>query len=343
MAAKSIRNYAKRHNIKHVFILGDLFHDKEIMNVDVAAQVYDFFKETKGPEYDQQWVVFPGNHDMYYKYSWKNTTLHMFSDALTVLEDIHRLEIFGRRFWTVPFIAVDKAFMNVIDELDNSSKENDVILTHVGCIGATYNFCFLFQEQKAINFDHRAAGQVFTGHFHCYHRAGVKTHYVGSPIPFSFDEGVVPHGFVVYDCQTGGHEFVDLRPLMKNDFIGQTIPPNMLTIGLDQLQNLTQQDIQDNCFRIVLDQYIPEELTLKTREQLMSMGAKQVRWLKLKDNLEPHKIKNAGALEVRDLFKTFFEQDKNAGKYNSELMEKLHSEIIYEGDSLYTVNNISIE
>jgi len=343
MAAKSIRNYAQRHNIKHVFILGDLFHDKEIMNVEVAGQVYDFFKETKSPKYNQEWMVFPGNHDMYYKYSWKTTTLHMFTDALTVLEDLYRLEIYGRRFWTVPFIAVDKAYMNVIDELDNDSKNNDVILTHVGCIGATYNFCFLFQDQKAINFDHRAAGQVFTGHFHCYHRAGVKTHYVGSPIPFSFDEGVVQHGFVVYDCQTGEHEFVDLRPLMKNDFAGQLIPPNMLTVDIEQLNNFTKEEIEGNCFRIVLEQYIPEELTASTRDKLMDLGAKQVRWLKLKDNLEPHKIKSKGSIEIRDLFKTFLEQDKNADKYNLELMEKLHSEIIYEGDSLYTVNSISTE
>ncbi len=343
MAAKSIRNYARKHNIKHVFILGDLFHDKAIMNVEVAQQVYDFLKETKREPYNQEWIVFPGNHDMYYKYSWKTTTLHMFSDVCTVLEDLYRLEIYNRRFWIVPFIAIDKAYMSVVDELDSNSKENDVILTHIGCIGATYNFCFLFQEQKAINFDHRAAGQVFTGHFHCYHRAGVKTHYVGSPIPFSYDEGVVPHGFVVYDCDKGSHEFVDLRPLMKNDYVGQLIPPNMITIDLEQLNKLSREDMEGNCFRIVIDNNLPEELTRDTRNLLMENGAKQVRWLRLKDSLEPHHITRSNRIEIRDLFKTYFEQDKNNDKYNRVLMENLNSEIIYEGDSLYTVDSISNE
>lgn len=341
-AAKSIRNYARQHNIKYVFILGDLFHDKQSINVEVAQKTYDFFKETKNI-YGQEWITFPGNHDMYYKYSWKSTTLHPFSDVCTVLEDIHRLELYGRRFWVVPFIALDKAYMNVIDEIDNDSKESDIILTHIGCIGAMYNLCFLMQEQRAINFDHRAAGQVFTGHFHCYQRAGVRTHYVGSPIPFSFDEGVVDHGFVVYDCDIGTHEFVDLRPLMKKDNLGQIIPPNMITIGTEQLKTLEQSEITGNCFRIVMDKPLIEDEIVQYRKLLTDSGAKQVKWLRIKDNLEPKKITGASRMETRELFKNYFEQDKNKGQYDPKLMEDLHSEITFEGDSLYTIENTSIE
>jgi hypothetical protein len=345
MAAKSIRSYAQKNGIKHVFVLGDLFHDRESINVEVMHVVYEFLAATKR-EYDQEWYVFPGNHDMYYKHNWKITSLRPLADVCHVLEDIHRVELFDRRFWMIPFIAVDKAYMDVVDEIDKECRQSDVLLTHIGCIGASYNLCFLFQEQKAINFDHRAAGQVFTGHFHCYHRAGVKTHYVGSPIPFSFDEGVVPHGFVEYDCDTGKHSFVDLRPLMYTDNPGQMIPPHMLTIGLDDVAGLSEHDVMGNHFRIIAEQYLPDDLTTQYRKELLDKGAKVVRFLRLKDSLEPEVNRGHGApsrMQVQDLFSRYFDRDKHADKYNKSLMEQLNSEIIHEGDSLYTVDNIGVD
>lgn len=344
-AAQSIRNYAQKNDIKHIFVLGDLFHDRESTNVEVGCVVYEFLKSAK-EEYGQEWYVFPGNHDMYYKYNWKITSLRPYSEVSHVLEDIHRVDVYDRRFWMIPFIAVDKAYMDVVDEIDKDCKQSDVLLTHIGCIGASYNLCFLFQEQKAINFDHRTAGQVFTGHFHCHHRAGVKTHYVGSPIPFSFDEGVVPHGFIEYDCDTSKHQFVDLRPLMYQDFPGQLIPPNMLTVGFDDIGDLTDHDIMGNCFRIISDQYLPEELTTQYRKDLMGRGAKLVRFLRLKDSLEPEIIRQkpgAARMQIQDLFTHFFENDKNKNKYNRVLMEQLNTEIVHEGDSLYAVDNIGVD
>lgn len=327
-----------------MIILGDLFHDRESTNIEVSHTVYEFLKSTK-TKYDQEWYVFPGNHDMYLKYSWEITSLRQFSDVCHVLEGIHRIELFDKNFWIIPFMAIDKAYMDVVDELDKSCTNNDVMLTHIGCIGAAYNLCFLFQEQRAINFDHRAAGQVFTGHFHCYHRAGVKTHYVGSPIPFSFDEGVVPHGFIEYDCHTGKHQFVDLRPLMRADNHGVLLPPDMITISIDDLKKLNGDDINGNCFRIISDHHLPDELTTQYRKELLDDGARIVRFLKLKDALEPvSKNRNSNVLSMgaADLFTRFFNRDDSKDKYNISLMEQLNTEIVHEGDSLYTVENMEV-
>jgi len=342
MAIKSIRQYAHEQGIKHVFILGDLMHNKESLDVHIVRVLYDFFKETK-EEYEQEWYVFPGNHDMYYKYNWKSTTLHCFSDVLNVLEDIHRIELYGRRFWIVPFMAVDKAFMDVVDDIDKDTKKSDVILTHIGCIGAIMNFCFLFKEQKAINFDHRAAGRVYTGHFHCYHRAGIKTWYTGSPIPFNFDEGTMPHGFLEYDCDTGTHEFIDLRPLMKKDNATTRLilPPSMPSITLDEIENLTSEQIQGEHFRIILEQHLTEDMMRDYRNSLINRGAKKVRYMRLKDTLIPESaLNNSERIQTKDLFNNYFQNDNNGDKYNSELMNELNNEIMREGDSLYAIENM---
>jgi len=48
-------------------------------------------------------------------------------------------------------------------------------------------------------------------------------------------------------------------------------------------------------------------------------------------------------MQVQDLFSRYFDRDKHADKYNKSLMEQLNSEIIHEGDSLYTVDNIGVD
>jgi DNA repair exonuclease SbcCD nuclease subunit len=342
MAAKSVRNYAADNEIKHVFILGDLFHDRESMNLEVASVVYKFLKSCKD-EFNQKWHVFPGNHDMYYKYNWKVTSLIPFSDVCTVIDDVYAVNVYDQNFYVVPFMAVDKAYMDVIDELDDCTKHSDIILTHIGCIGASYNLCFLFQEQKAINFDHRNAGKVYTGHFHCHHQAGLKTTYTGSPIPFSFDEGVVEHGFIEYDCQTRNEKFVDLRPLMAKYFVNETLPPNMYTIAIDDIKKIDDKDIEGNCFRIVSEQYLPDELMLEYRKDLVEKGARMIRFLKLSDMIAPQLVNGNNRIvrsDMNDLFMTYYESDPNGNKYNKDLLKSLNMEIVHDGDSMYTVDNM---
>lgn len=342
MAAKSVRNYAADKNIKHVFILGDLFHDRESTNLEVGNIVYDFLRSCKH-EFNQQWYVFPGNHDMYYKYNWKVTSLRPYSDVCHVVEDVSLITVYDQKFYVVPFMAIDKAYLNVVDELDDTMKQSDVLLTHIGCIGASYNLCFLFQDQKAINFDHRNAGKVFTGHFHCHHRAGVKTHYTGSPIPFSFDEGVVDHGFIEYDCHTKTEKFVNLRPLMAKYYPSQVLPANMMTIGIDDINKLPDDMIAGNCFRVISEQYVPDELMIQYKTDLASRGAKMVRFMKMTDIIAPTVV--GGNVQVvkanmSDLLIQYFNNDPNANKYNESLLKSLNTEIVHDGDSMYMADNM---
>ena len=46
-ATKVIREYTHRNEIDTVLILGDLFHDRVSLNIEVLSNVYNFFKETK--------------------------------------------------------------------------------------------------------------------------------------------------------------------------------------------------------------------------------------------------------------------------------------------------------
>ena len=199
-AMRTMREYAHNHKISTVCVLGDLFHDRESLNIEALSKSYQFFEEAHS-KYNQNWIVFPGNHDMYLRNNWEINSLQTLERVAQVVEDIKLIKIDGRRFWIVPFVHYESVYMKILKAIEEKWKPGDVLLTHVGVNNATLNECYLLKHWSIVDFDQSKFDRVFTGHFHCHQNVGANQNvwYPGSPIPFRFDEGMVPHGFLVYN------------------------------------------------------------------------------------------------------------------------------------------------
>jgi len=84
-SCRVMREHAKRAGIEVVLVLGDLYHDRSSLDIEVLSRLCDFFAETK-EEYGQQWITFPGNHDMFLRHSWRINSLHVMRKYMTVIE-----------------------------------------------------------------------------------------------------------------------------------------------------------------------------------------------------------------------------------------------------------------
>ena len=115
-SCRVMREYCQAAEIDTVLILGDLFHDRTAIGIEVLAHVSKFFEETK-EKYGQEWIVFPGNHDMFLRHSWEINSLTAMRRNLTVIEEVKLLELDDRRFWVLPFITYEKSFMQVLREI----------------------------------------------------------------------------------------------------------------------------------------------------------------------------------------------------------------------------------
>jgi DNA repair exonuclease SbcCD nuclease subunit len=330
-AMTTIRQFAIEHEISTVIVLGDLFHDRENLNIRVINEVYDFFHETKHT-YNQTWICFPGNHDMFLKNSWELNSLRPMRNVLTVIEDIKLLKINDHRFWILPFIHYESVFMKALAEIEEHWEANDVLLTHIGINGATFNECFLLKNWDIVNFESSKFDRIYAGHFHCHQQVNSNAWYPGSPIPFRFDEGVVDHGFFLYDMEARNHEFIPLFELNEEER-----PPDFLTVPDDDLSSFEHST--DNHIRIALTrEYTDNELS-SMKETLISKGAKSVSFMKHREGEEEPEVTDSEGMSIDNLFPAWLEFD-NPVDLNNKLLLELNEQIVREGAATISVETI---
>jgi hypothetical protein len=338
-----MREYCKNFGIDTVLVLGDLYHNRQAIEIDVNSAAFQFFEETK-EEYKQNWIVFPGNHDMFLRHSWDINSLTALRKHMTVIEDVSILQLDNRRFWIVPFITYEKSYMRVISKIVNHKEfrpNEDSLLTHIGVRGATLNTCFLLKDWSIIDFKYAPFHRVYTGHFHSKQQIGENIWYPGSPIPFKFDEGDVPHGFYDYDLEEDTHKFINIWKAGAKFLPNSSPPPQFITISDEDVYNKSDIDV-DNCMtRVALHRDYTADEKMAIKKKLLAMGARDVRWMDVKqkenrsDSVEDVKV--AGL--HKDVFLSWTDRDPKGVKgLDLKILSKCNIEVVYEGDELYAVD-----
>lgn len=334
------REYGYQNDIDLFMILGDLFHDRKSLGLDVLCESHDFFKVST-TALGQKWLAFPGNHDMFLKHSWKVNSLRPFSEYINIVETIKIVEVDGCRFWVLPFIHLENAYMQCLRRIEQDVVEGDILLTHVGVRSAVLNTCFLLKDWSHVDFTMSKFHRIYTGHFHTHQQVGTNVWYPGSPIPFKFDEGNVDHGFFVFDTDSRTHEFVNILEVGKEFFPDEPLPPQFNTLSDEYLvENGVPDDVAGCNIRIALTREYSDMERSKLRELLIEKGAAGVRFLQPKsEDIPAAEIIKAqqGVLSVDKLFEAYVQQDTKGTKgLNKNLLRRLNRELVIEGDEIYS-------
>jgi DNA repair exonuclease SbcCD nuclease subunit len=338
-----VREYCKKFNIDVVVILGDLFHNRESLGIDVLFATTEFFEETERL-YNQRWIALLGNHDMFLRHSWEINSLAPLRKHLTIIEDIRLLTLDDRRFFVLPFIQHERAYMKVLKRLVEYYEDGDVLLTHIGVRGSTLNSCFLLKDWSVVSFDFSRFKSIYTGHFHLRQTVNDRVHYPGSLIPFKFDEGDEPHGFYVYDLVDQTHKFINIWKAGAHFFPNEVPPPQFHTFLDEKLSEKTAEEVKGNTIRIMLQNEYTKEEKREMKDRLIELGARKVSTLNLFAKIErtPQEV-----LESRPaqggLFRTWVDADKKGIKdLDVSILNQLHEEIIHEGDQLYSTEEVEL-
>lgn len=324
-----ISKFAEEHSIKEVLVLGDLFHDRVSLNIEVLNAVFDQLSKSKARK--QEWFVFPGNHDMYLKNSWDVNSLHIFKDAITVIEKPGNIVLHDQNFIILPFIHYEADYMEALNKIEN--KKTDILLTHIGINNATLNECFLLKHWSIVNFENATYKHVFVGHFHCHQTVG-KCTYPGSPIAFRFDEGVVDHGFIVYDTETEKYEFHNIYTEGKK--YSDYRPPDYITIE-DKMLKKYIDTVKGNYVRIILNkEYTIDELNRLRTLLTQTYGALHVSWYLFEKDMKEIRSTNEEVknYDQEKLFQEYVKEDKPED-IKTELLFKLHAAILREAENRF--------
>jgi len=333
-ALSIMKQYAIDNDIKNVLILGDLFHDRVNLNIEVINATYDFFESAK----EVTWWSFPGNHDMYLKNSWDVNSLRPLDKLVNVITEVSYINIDGGNFWVIPFVYKEDEFMETVKSIEKKHKKGDVLLTHVGVHNAKLNECFLIKNWSMVDFSSSKFDRVLTGHFHCHQKVGDNVWYPGSPVAFRFDEGFVPHGFLVYDTDSRVVEFVEITGCSsKKVEIEQ--PPSYLTINDDDLKGKNKSHFNKNHVRIVLSRDYTRDEFVKLEKSIKDKGARSVSWYKPKEKQIEVDAAKKSEIDMKDpsrVLKLWLDKDKPKD-ISEVLIMKINDEIIQEAEERISV------
>lgn len=207
----------KERGIKVLFILGDLFHNKEMTNNLVKQRVYDMLKnEFK----DITIVVTLGNHDLYYRDSRAVHSLHGLRDIPNVklIEKVMSLTINNARIALVPWLV-------------KPERENDigaivaikpnVVMGHFEFAGFSFNRLYPARhgdDARAFASVLEGVKDVFSGHYHTQSEqtfSGATFQYLGAPFQYTrIDVGEVK-GWWAYDTIGLTKEFIPSKGITQ--------------------------------------------------------------------------------------------------------------------------------
>lgn len=207
--------------------------------------------------------------------------------------------------------------MKVIKDVNNLASEDDVLITHIGIASAKMNTCFLIPNWNVVSFEDTKFSRVYAGHFHNHQKVGSKSWYTGSPVPFRFDEGLVEHGFIVYDTISNKHAFVDLFKLMPEEIR----PPDFITATAKDVDQIIKSSSRDR-IKIELD---VDDNSDSIKEQLAEAGISNVIFVRPKEDNSNHP-KPEGYTRSDNIFKSWIKYD-NPEHLNRDLLVSLDEEI----------------
>jgi len=320
--------YATNNGIKEIIILGDLFHNREHISIDVLNAVFSFFES----HCEVEWIAFPGNHDMFLKESWAINSLKPLKPYVNVINSISLFELYERRFIVIPFIYMEREYMEVLKFIESSYDEEDTILTHVGVCGAINNSCFMLKNWSVVNFNDVKFKRVFAGHYHIHQMINNKVCYPGSPLPFRFDDGMVKHGFVVFDVNDMSVEFVDIR--LVGDKEGA--PCDFITISDDSVSNVDPGMCRNNRLRVVLNREYSHNELAEIKSELMKLGAVSVTWMKNSTSLNDDRfsVNHHDVISDDMVFEKWLEL-VDVSQYDRELLCKLNKDIVEDAEDMF--------
>lgn len=203
--------YLKNNTINDVFILGDIFDNRNSINVKIINEVYHLFDELSKVS---KLYILIGNHDMYLKTN----------------NDIHSLK-FLKKFENIKLID-DKEIIEINDKkilLSSWQIDENDFTKYLNNVTADYCFGHFdingFKMNKFKNCDmgfndkifHRFK-KVFSGHYHLRSsqtKNNTEIIYVGTPYSFTRDDINEEKGFCVLDLEKDNYEFINNKNSIK--------------------------------------------------------------------------------------------------------------------------------
>lgn len=234
---------AKAKNIKNILFLGDLFHDRNKIDVLTYYRTYEVLKKYLDGSVELYLLL--GNHDLWYNNKTDVSSVTPL-ECLPGVRVIAKPEIIDFEGQSISFLPYTQ---NPVDDINNLlTNEYNILCAHLAVSGAMYNSAGTMSEveiehdgdMKLIdNSSFNGWDQVFLGHYHAAQDLNNSIEYVGSPLQLSFGEAFQDKHILIYNLKTHKKQYI------INDFS----PKHFIVPQKD----IAKYELKDNFIKIIID------------------------------------------------------------------------------------------
>lgn len=241
--------YLKSNDIETICILGDLFDNRNSLNVMVKNEAFKLFNDILK---DFHIYLIVGNHDTYFNSSIEVNSLKFFGkfDNVTLVEKTSVVNIKNHDIFMVPWIIDEEQFL---EDVKNTSGKYDLCFGHFDINGCKMNKVKSSEGgiQRSVFSEFK---KVFSGHFHTRSSQisnGCEIVYVGSPYQFNRGDMDEDRGFVILDLESLEYEYVNNDSSIK--FIEYNYPEtvnvnnvegNLIDVYVDTASDFKEKEIE---------------------------------------------------------------------------------------------------
>ena len=235
--------YLKKNNINTIFHLGDVFDNRNSINVFIKNKVFELF-DTVLKDFNVYLIV--GNHDTYFNSSIDVHSLKFFSkfDNITVIDSEQTFKFDDVTCKMIPWIAGDSKV---------NFNDCDYCFGHFNINGFKYNKHSPIEE-SGIDITSFTCKKVFSGHFHLQDTKRINNTeivYIGTPYHLRREDINEVKGITILDLNSGDLEFVEntvsLRYVSLNfpePFKKKDIEGNIVDVHVDYDDKFNPEKIE---------------------------------------------------------------------------------------------------
>ena len=291
---------AEDRNIDDLVFCGDLFHDRQKIDVLTYQKTFEVF-EKRMLKRNMRMFLLLGNHDLWNYSKWDISSVFPLRNipGVIVIDQPTTIKICDTDISFLPYTknpSIDLAKIN------NKSKYK-ILFGHIAVDGAIWNTMYGTTAEVSVEHDGDMvkvgpdifAGwdRVFLGHYHAEQKLSSNAEYVGSTLQLSYGEAFQHKHVIIFDLETHDREYI------RNTFSPQhfIIPE----------KDLDKYEMKNNFIRIMVDD-ISKSNIVEMRNDIIS--------------------KNAGSVEIKSAIRkeenneNLIEDAKSILSQKTEMLEK---------------------
>lgn len=271
--------YLKENNITRIIHCGDLFDNRNNINIKVFEEVRKLFqKDLK----DFEIYLICGNHDSYFKTSIQINSINWLNALpnVTVFKDIEKIKIEKREFLFVPWQVNEKDF---VKRVSDKNIYCDVCIGHFETVGFSLNKTVVCQNGLPPELFFNNYGITFSGHFH---KKQVKKYkesfiqYIGNPYHLNRNDIGEERGFCILNIENLDYKFVNNDKSIKfikieypEKINKELINNNIIDIVVNIDENYGDDDFQQYLLNVEkLNPAIPPNVRVQNNLNLNEIG-----------------------------------------------------------------------